>query len=102
VPALWKNGGKRHVQFHRGGWRIIRTLGLRLTALRPIHGFSAEAAAASAIEAASRIGIPIRTARTISASVIWAGATSRLSAIKGGIGIEIIVAWILTPRIVAR
>jgi PiT family inorganic phosphate transporter len=79
-----------------GGWRIIKTLGLRLTALRPIHGFAAEVTAATVIEAASRMGIPISTTHTISASVMGVGATKRLSAVKWGVGLDIVVAWILT------
>ncbi len=79
-----------------GGWRIIKTLGLRLTALRPIHGFAAETTAATVIEAASRMGIPISTTHTISASVMGVGATKRLSAVKWGVGLDIVVAWILT------
>jgi PiT family inorganic phosphate transporter len=79
-----------------GGWRIIKTLGLRLTALRPIHGFSAEATAATVMELASRMGIPISTTHTITASVMGVGATKRLSAVKWGVGLDIVVAWILT------
>jgi inorganic phosphate transporter, PiT family len=79
-----------------GGWRIIRTLGLKLTALRPINGFAAEMSAASVIEIASHIGVPISTTHTISASIMGVGATRRLSAVKWGVGINIIFAWILT------
>ncbi len=79
-----------------GGWRIIKTLGLRLTALRPIHGFAAEATAATVIEVASRMGIPISTTHTISASVMGVGATKRLSAVRWGVGLDIVIVWILT------
>ena len=79
-----------------GGWRIIKTLGLRLTALRPIHGFAAETIAATVIEIMSRLGIPISTTHTISSAVMGVGATKRLSAVKWGVGAEIVVAWILT------
>ncbi|MBI1820817.1 MAG: inorganic phosphate transporter [Nitrospirae bacterium] len=79
-----------------GGWRIIRTLGLKLTALKPVHGFAAEMSAASVIEMASHIGVPISTTHTISASIMGVGATRRLSAVKWGIGINIVWAWILT------
>ncbi|HLB03100.1 MAG TPA: inorganic phosphate transporter [Nitrospiria bacterium] len=97
IPDLWENEGRSHVQFHsRGGWRIIRTLGLKLTALRPIHGFSAEAPAATMIETASRIGIQISTTHTINTSVMGVGGTKRLSAVKWSIRIDITVAWILT------
>jgi PiT family inorganic phosphate transporter len=79
-----------------GGWRIIKTLGLKLTALKPIHGFAAEMSAASVIEIASHIGVPISTTHTISASIMGVGATRRLSAVKWGVGINIVIAWILT------
>ncbi len=79
-----------------GGWRIIRTLGLKITALKPIHGFAAEMSAASVIEMASHIGVPISTTHTISAAIMGVGSTRRLSAVKWGIGINIVSAWILT------
>ena len=79
-----------------GGWRIIRTLGLRITALKPIHGFAAETSAATVIEIASHIGVPISTTHTISASIMGVGATKRLSAVKWGVGLNIVSAWILT------
>jgi PiT family inorganic phosphate transporter len=79
-----------------GGWRIIKTLGLKLTALKPINGFAAEMSAASVIEIASHIGVPISTTHTISASIMGVGATKRLSAVKWGVGVNIVFAWILT------
>jgi PiT family inorganic phosphate transporter len=79
-----------------GGWRIVRTMGLRLTKLEPVHGFAAETAAASAIELASRLGIPLSTTHTISTSIMGVGSTRRLSAVRWGVGREIVIAWILT------
>ena len=79
-----------------GGWRIIRTLGMRMTALRPVHGFAAETAAASVIEAASAFGIPVSTTHCISASIMGVGTTRRLSAVRWGVARSIVVAWILT------
>ena len=79
-----------------GGWRIVKTMGLRLTKLEPVHGFAAETAAASAIELASRLGIPVSTTHTISTSIMGVGATRRLSAVRWGVGREIVTAWILT------
>lgn len=79
-----------------GGWRIMRTLGLRITALKPIHGFAAETSAATVIEIASHIGVPISTTHTISAAIMGVGATKRLSAVKWGVGLNIVSAWILT------
>jgi PiT family inorganic phosphate transporter len=79
-----------------GGWRIIKTLGMRLANLRPIHGFAAETAAATIIEIASRIGLPLSTTHVISSTIMGVGASKRLSAVKWGIGGNIILAWILT------
>jgi inorganic phosphate transporter, PiT family len=79
-----------------GGWRIVKTMGLRLTKLDPVHGFAAETAAASTIELASRLGIPLSTTHTINTSIMGVGATRRLSAVRWGIGRQIVTAWILT------
>ena len=79
-----------------GGWRVIKTLGVRLVHLRPIHGFAAETAAATIIEIASRIGIPISTTHVISSTVMGVGASKRLSAVRWGIGGNIALAWVLT------
>lgn len=79
-----------------GGWRIIKTLGVRLVSLRPIHGFAAEAAAGTIIEIASRIGLPLSTTHVISSTVMGVGASKRLSAVRWGIGSDIVVAWVVT------
>jgi PiT family inorganic phosphate transporter len=79
-----------------GGWRIIKTLGVRLVHLKPIHGFAAEASAATLIEIASRIGLPLSTTHVISSTIMGVGASKRLSAVRWGIGGNIVVAWILT------
>jgi PiT family inorganic phosphate transporter len=79
-----------------GGWRIVKTMGLRLTKLDPVHGFAAETAAATAIELASRFGIPVSTTHTINTSIMGVGSTRRLSAVRWGVGREIVTAWILT------
>ncbi|RJQ55010.1 MAG: inorganic phosphate transporter [Nitrospiraceae bacterium] len=79
-----------------GGWRIIKTLGMRLVHLKPIHGFAAEASAATIIEIASRIGLPLSTTHIISSTIMGVGASKRLSAVRWGIGGNIIMAWILT------
>src|SRR4030081_2852822 len=63
-----------------GGWRIIRTIGLRVVQLRPIHGFAAETAAATVIEAATRLGVPVSTTHTISSALLGVGSTRRASA----------------------
>ena len=79
-----------------GGWRVIQTLGLRITALRPVHGFAAESAAATVIEVASHFGIPVSTTHCISSSIMGVGATKRLSAVRWGIARSIVLVWILT------
>ena len=79
-----------------GGWRIIKTLGMRLVALRPIHGFAAETAAATVIEFASHMGLPLSTTHVISSTIMGVGASRRLSAVRWGIGGNIIMAWVLT------
>jgi len=79
-----------------GGWRVIQTLGLRITALRPVHGFAAETAAATVIEVASHFGIPVSTTHCISSSIMGVGSTRRLSAVRWGIAGDIVVTWILT------
>lgn len=79
-----------------GGWRIIRTMGLRVVHLRPIDGFAAETAAATVIEVASRLGIPVSTTHTISSAIMGVGATKRLSAVRWGVAGRIVMAWIFT------
>ncbi len=84
-----------------GGWRIIKTLGIRLVHLRPIHGFAAETSAATVIEIASRIGLPLSTTHVISSTIMGVGASKRLSAVKWGIGGNMVLAWILTLPVCA-
>ncbi|HEY33560.1 MAG TPA: inorganic phosphate transporter [Dehalococcoidia bacterium] len=79
-----------------GGWRVIKTLGTRVTLLRPIHGFAAEASAATVIELASHYGIPVSTTHCISSSIMGVGATRRLSAVRWGVAGNIVTAWVLT------
>lgn len=79
-----------------GGWRIIRTMGLRLTKLEPVHGFCAETGAALTIELASKLGIPLSTTHTINTAIMGVGSVRRFSAVRWGVGMEIVTAWILT------
>jgi len=79
-----------------GGWRIIRTMGMRITALKPVNGFAAETAAATVIEIATRFGIPISTTHAISGAILGVGSTRRLSAVRWGIASRIVTAWVLT------
>lgn len=84
-----------------GGWRIIKTLGVRLVQLRPIHGFAAETSAATVIEIASRIGLPLSTTHVISSAIMGVGASKRLSAVRWGIGGNIVLAWVFTLPVCA-
>ncbi|MFC1992950.1 anion permease [Chloroflexota bacterium] len=79
-----------------GGWRVIKTMGTKVATLRPVHGFAAQTSAATVIETASHLGIPVSTTHCISASVMGVGATQRLSAVRWGIAGNIVAAWILT------
>ncbi len=79
-----------------GGWRVIKTLGVRLVNLRPINGFAAEASAATVIEIASRIGLPLSTTHVISSTIMGVGASKRLSAVRWGVGWNILLAWVFT------
>jgi len=79
-----------------GGYRIIKTLGMRLTHLQPVHGFAAETAAAVTITVSARFGIPLSTTHTIGSAIMGVGATRRFSAVRWGIAQEILLAWVLT------
>jgi PiT family inorganic phosphate transporter len=79
-----------------GGWRIMRTLGMRVTKLETPQGFAAETAAATTIELASRLGIPLSTTHTISTAIMGVGATRGASAVRWGVTRELVIAWVLT------
>ena len=79
-----------------GGWRVIRTLGLRVTKLEPVNGFAAETSAALIITGAARFGIPLSTTHVIGSSIMGVGATRRLSAVRWGVAGQIVAAWVLT------
>jgi PiT family inorganic phosphate transporter len=79
-----------------GGWRIIKTMGLRLTKLEPVHGFAAETAAGLTIMGAGYLGIPLSTTHTISTTIMGVGSTRGLSAVRWGVAGSIVIAWILT------
>jgi PiT family inorganic phosphate transporter len=76
-------------------------MGTRITTLRPVHGFAAQASAAAVIELASHFGIPVSTTHCTTASIMGVGATRRLSAVRWGVAGNIIAAWILTFPICA-
>lgn len=79
-----------------GGWRVIRTIGLRLTKLEPVHGFAAETGAAAVIFGAAQFGIPVSTTHAIGSAIMGVGATERLSAVRWGVAGQVVTAWILT------
>jgi PiT family inorganic phosphate transporter len=79
-----------------GGWRIVHTMGSRITKLRPVSGFCAETGGALAITLASHYGIPVSTTHTITGAIVGVGATSRLSAVRWGIARRIVWAWVVT------
>jgi PiT family inorganic phosphate transporter len=79
-----------------GGWRIVHTMGSRVTKLKPVSGFCAETGGALSILLASRFGIPVSTTHTITGAIIGVGATHRMSAVRWGVAGRIVWAWVLT------
>lgn len=79
-----------------GGWRIVKTMGMKITKLQPVGGFAAETAAATTLFLATFAGIPVSTTHTITGSIMGVGATRRLSAVRWGVVNSILLAWILT------
>jgi PiT family inorganic phosphate transporter len=79
-----------------GGWRIIHTMGSKITKLQPVGGFAAETGAALAILIATQSGVPVSTTHAITGSIVGVGATRRLSAVRWGVAGQIVWAWVLT------
>lgn len=79
-----------------GGWRIIHTMGTKITKLQPVSGFAAETGAASAIFIATHFGVPVSTTHAITGSIVGVGATKGLSAVRWGVARQIVWAWVLT------
>ena len=79
-----------------GGWRIVKTMGQRITKLKPIDGFCAETASASSIFLATHLGVPVSTTHVITGAISGVGSASRLSAVRWNITIRIVWAWIFT------
>ena len=79
-----------------GGWRIVKTMGMKITKLKPIGGFSAETAGAVMLIGTALWGIPVSTTHTITGAIMGVGATQRLSAVRWGVATRIVWAWILT------
>jgi PiT family inorganic phosphate transporter len=79
-----------------GGWKIVRTLGMRILKLDPVHGFAAETGAAAVLLATAHVGLPVSTTHTITSSVMGVGVVKRLSAVRWGVTARILSAWIFT------
>jgi inorganic phosphate transporter, PiT family len=79
-----------------GGWRIIHTMGSKITKLQPVGGFAAETGAAVALMTATYFGVPVSTTHAITGSIVGVGATKRLSAVRWGVAGQIVWAWVLT------
>jgi PiT family inorganic phosphate transporter len=84
-----------------GGWRIVHTMGSKITKLRPVGGFCAETGGAITLFGATLAGIPVSTTHTITGAIVGVGATRRLSAVKWGVAGRIVWAWVLTIPIAA-
>jgi len=79
-----------------GGWKVIKTMGVSMLKLEPIHGFAAETSATAIILGASQFGLPVSTTHVIATSIMGVGATRRLSAVKWGVAGKIVLAWVFT------
>ncbi len=79
-----------------GGWKVIKTLGMRVLDIKPVHGFAAETGASIVLLAATGLGIPVSTTHTITGSILGVGAGTRLKAVRWGIASKIIYAWVFT------
>jgi inorganic phosphate transporter, PiT family len=79
-----------------GGWRIIQTMGQRITRLQPVSGFAAETAGAVSLFVATALGVPVSTTHTITGAIVGVGSTRRMSAVRWGVAGRIVWAWILT------
>jgi len=79
-----------------GGWRVIKTLGVQMLKLEPVHGFAAETSATAVILGASLLGLPVSTTHVVSSTIMGVGATQRLSAVRWGVAGKIVLAWVFT------
>jgi PiT family inorganic phosphate transporter len=79
-----------------GGWRIVRTMGSRITRLKPVQGFCAETAGAMTLYLATSFGVPVSTTHTITGAIMGVGAARRVSAVRWGIAGSIVIAWVVT------
>jgi PiT family inorganic phosphate transporter len=79
-----------------GGWRIVKTMGMRITQLRPVDGFAAETAGAITLLGTAYLGIPVSTTHTITGAIVGVGSLKRASAVRWGVATRIVWAWLLT------
>src|SRR5207245_9066687 len=79
-----------------GGWRIVKTMGMKITRLKPVGGFCAETGGAITLFLATGLGIPVSTTHTITGAIVGVGATHKLSAVRWGVAERIVWAWVLT------
>jgi len=79
-----------------GGWRIVKTMGQKITKLKPVGGFCAETAGAITLFGTALVGIPVSTTHTITGAIVGVGAVQRLSAVRWGIAGRIVWAWVFT------
>jgi inorganic phosphate transporter, PiT family len=79
-----------------GGWRIVRTMGMKITKLAPVGGFSAETAGATTLFLATGLGVPVSTTHTITGAIVGVGSVRRRSAVRWGVAAHIVWAWVLT------
>jgi PiT family inorganic phosphate transporter len=84
-----------------GGWKIVKTMGSKITKVTPLEGVSAETAGALTLFMTEQMGIPVSTTHTITGSIIGVGATKRLSAVRWGVTVSLLWAWVLTIPISA-
>jgi PiT family inorganic phosphate transporter len=79
-----------------GGWRIVRTMGLRITKLTPMQGFCAETGGAATLFMATYLGVPVSTTHTITGAIVGVGASRRVSAVRWNVASSIVYAWVIT------
>jgi PiT family inorganic phosphate transporter len=79
-----------------GGWRIVKTMGSRITRLKPVQGFCAETAGAATLYLATSFGVPVSTTHTITGAIVGVGAARRVSAVRWGIAGSLLIAWVIT------
>ncbi|WP_375508717.1 anion permease, partial [uncultured Caballeronia sp.] len=99
APPIWVIGGcylSMGLGTLFGGWRIVRTMGQKITKLKPVGGFCAESGGAITLFVASFLGIPVSTTHTITGAIVGVGATQKFSAVRWGVAGNIVWAWILT------